>query len=323
MKNIIIAIMLISSLFAQTKTTDISTKAGAFSRMGFGARGMGMGNALSSVNNGQLNVYYNPALSPFQEKNSFMASYSALSLDRKLNFISFTRKFKFDSPDEFRTAGVSFGLINSGVDDINKYNGQGEVTGNVSTSENMFFFSYANRFSNKLSIGITFKYFQNNLYTDLTAKGLGFDIGALYFINENINLSLGVYDINSKYDWDSSDLFGQNGRRRTEKFPLLKRVGLSYKTTDNVLLVALDYENSDAGTNYIRIGSEYNPYPGLYLRAGLDRLNLSNSEEPVRPTFGFSYFYDVNKMKLGIDYAFVVEPYSNSNQHIIGINFNF
>ena len=90
--------------------------------MGFGARGIGMGNAMSSVTTGNLVSYYNPALSPFQENNSFQTGYSFLSLDRSLNFLSFTRKFDFYSAKDTsadrkpsRTAGISAGIINSGV----------------------------------------------------------------------------------------------------------------------------------------------------------------------------------------------------------------
>ena len=97
-KLIIVAIILLSvNSFAQPKFTDINSKAGAFSRMGFGARGIGMGNAMSSVTTGNLVSYYNPAVSPFQENNSVQLGYSVLSLDRSLNFLSFTRKFDFYS----------------------------------------------------------------------------------------------------------------------------------------------------------------------------------------------------------------------------------
>ena len=69
--------------------------AGSFSRMGFGARGMGMGNSLGAVIDGNLVSYYNPAVSAFENDNSFQTSYSFLSLDRYLNFLSYTRRFKF------------------------------------------------------------------------------------------------------------------------------------------------------------------------------------------------------------------------------------
>jgi len=81
--------------FSQPQFSSISSLPGSFSRLGFGARGLGMGNAMSAVIEGNLVSYYNPALAVFQESNSFQTSYSFLSLDRSLNFINFTKQINF------------------------------------------------------------------------------------------------------------------------------------------------------------------------------------------------------------------------------------
>ncbi|MFH1195318.1 MAG: hypothetical protein V1720_06375, partial [bacterium] len=89
----ILLVVSVSSVLAQPEFSNISGMPGAFSRMGFGARGIGMGNALSAVIDGNLVAYYNPAVGAFQQGNSFQTSYSFLSLDRSLNYLSFTKKF--------------------------------------------------------------------------------------------------------------------------------------------------------------------------------------------------------------------------------------
>jgi hypothetical protein len=89
------------------------------------------------------------------------------------------------------------------------------------------------------------------------------------------------------------------------------------------LIVAAEIENSNAGTNYIRAGVEYNIYPGLFLRGGIDKLDLSNADFPARPSLGFSYLYKVNSITFGFDYAFALEPYSAGDVHIIGLNILF
>lgn len=322
----IIYILFIVIVIAQPKYNEISGKAGSFARMGFGPRGMGMGNAMTAVNTGQISSYYNPALTLYQEDNSVQAAYSFLSLDRKLNFLSFTKKFVFKSrvPTDYeRSAAISVGLINSGVGNIDQYNYSGEKTGSMSTSENMFYLSLGTRFSKKFTIGVTFKYYYYKLVENLDAKGYGFDIAAVYALNDDLSVGFGFYDVNAKYEWDSSTKLGQDGRKRVDSFPLMKRLGIAYKMLDKKLILATDFENSNAGTNYIRIGSEYNLYENLYVRGGLDRINLSNSDEPIRPSMGFSYFYKLDDIKIGINYAFVIEPYSSYDQHIIGLNFNF
>jgi hypothetical protein len=325
-------LFLLASLttLAQSEVSKISSRPGAFGRMGFGARGMGMGNAMSGVIHGNISSYYNPALSPFQSGNSFQTGYSFLSLDRSLNFLSFTKNFEFgkrkDSEGNVKprsTAGLSIGLINAGVGKIQERDNQGNLTDELSTSENMAYLGLSTRFSDKVAIGVTIKFFYYKLYEDLTSTGVGLDIGALYLLNDNITLSFLFSDLNSKYEWDSNELYGQNGTSITERFPVRKTFGITYKLNEPNIILAAEVENSNAGTTYIRFGAEYNLYEGLFVRGGMDRLNLSNSDFPVRPSLGFSYFYNWNSVKLGVDYAFVVEPYSSSDQHIIGLTINF
>ncbi len=333
LKKIFLSILILAcvSLNAQPEFSSISSKPGAFSRMGFGARGIGMGNAMSAVIDGNLVSYYNPALNSFQDRNLFQSTYSFLSLDRNLNFVNFTKSFPMgrkQNADGTYTkprsiAGVSLGIINAGVSEITEYDNNGRKTGETSTSENQFFLSVSNRFSDKLAIGIGFKYYFYDLYEDVTSTSFGVDIGALYLLNENITIAVSLVDLLSKYDWDTSEIYGQNGRNTEDKFPLLKRIGLAYKFDDPNLIASIELESSNAETTFLRFGGEYNIFENLFLRAGFDKLNLQNTDFPVRPSFGFSYFHDLRSTKIGIDYAFVIEPYSSSDRHIVGVNIIF
>ncbi len=333
MKKIFLGLLIIitSIDFAQPKFSEISSMPGAFSRMGFGARGMGMGNALSAVTDGNLVSYYNPALSIFQENNSFQTSYSFLSLDRSLNFLNFTRKFDFysggDSDKNKRelnsTAGISVGIINSGVSRIDGRDNAGNKTGDLSTSENQFFLGLANGFSKKLAIGIQLKFYYYHLYDQVSSSAFGIDLGALYKLNEDWNISFVLTDLNSKYKWDTSPIYQQNGSTSDDKFPLLKKIGVSYTNEKFGIIADAEFENSNGGTNILRAGVEYNIFKDLFFRGGIDQFNLSNSDYPVNPSLGFSYFASVDNIKFGVDYAFVVEPYSSTDRHIVGISVNF
>jgi hypothetical protein len=330
-KTFIAILFLFSTvIFAQQKFTEINSSVGAFSRIGFGARGIGMGNAMSAVTAGNLVSYYNPALSPFQENNSVQTGYSFLSLDRSLNFLSFTRKFDFYSAKDSTldrkptsTAGISAGIINSGVSGIDGRDNNGLPTKELSTSENQFFLSVSNRFSEKLSFGIAVKFYYYKLYEEISSSGLGLDIGALYKVNNNWNVSFVISDLNSKYDWDTSPIYGQEGLSTTDKFPIRKKLGVSYNHPELKFITAIEFENSNAGTNLIRLGVEYNIYENLFLRGGLDQFNLSNTDAGIKPSLGFSYAKSFGSWVVGVDYAFMVEQYSSSDRHIIGVNFNF
>jgi len=198
-KLLFISVFFISSIaVAQPTFSEMAVQPGSFSRIGFSARGIGMGNAMSSVIEGELVSYYNPAVTPFQENNSFQAGYSFLSFDRSLNFLNFTRKFDFyskkdsliDNPKPRSTAGFSIGVINAGIGSIDGRDNNGLPTGELSTSENQFFIGLANKFSEKLSIGIAVKMYYYKLYEEISSTSIGFDVGALYRVNENFNVSL-------------------------------------------------------------------------------------------------------------------------------------
>jgi hypothetical protein len=304
---------------------------GSFSRIGFGARGIGMGNAMSSVTDGNLVSYYNPAVSVFQNDNSFQTSYSFLSLDRALNFLNFTRRFDFysaaDSIIENRkprsSAGISLGIINSGVSKIDGRDNQGLPTGELSTSENQFFIGLANRFSEKLSIGIAVKFYYYKLYEEITTTGLGIDLGALYKINENWNAAITITDINSKYKWDTNSLYGQSGASTEDKFPNLIKFGVSYADLPKGLILSGEFQTSNAQSRVIRFGAEYNIVDRLFIRGGIDGLDLSNSDNLPKPAAVFSYSKKFGNMIIGVDYAFMMEQYSPQDRHIVGLNIIF
>jgi hypothetical protein len=335
MKNGVKILFLIAaislSVIAQPKFSSISSMPGAFSRMGFGARGIGMGNAMSALVDGNLVSYYNPALTVYQENNSFQTSYSFLSLDRALNFLNFTRRFEFysskdssvENPKPRATAGISVGIINSGVSKIDGRDNQGIKTGDLSTSENQFFLGLANRFSDKLSIGVSIKFYYYKLYEEISTNSVGIDIGALYRINDMWNLSLMVADINSKYKWDTSPVYEEQGSNIEDKFPVLKKIGLSYRNQQFGLFVSAEVENSNAETNILRLGAEYNLFENLFIRGGIDQFNISNSDFPAKPALGFSYFKEFGTVIFGVDYAFMIEQYSPYDRHIVGLSVNF
>ncbi|MDH4070281.1 MAG: hypothetical protein OEV30_07640, partial [Ignavibacteria bacterium] len=84
----LLALVLLTSTLA---AGQIAGHAGAYSRLGFGARGIGVGNAMTAVASGDINGYYNPAVLPFSGYRSLSASFGILALDRRLNFLSYAQ----------------------------------------------------------------------------------------------------------------------------------------------------------------------------------------------------------------------------------------
>src|SRR5262249_2080043 len=126
---VLVLVLLLSSTGALAQSAG---SAGAFVRMGSGARGMGMGNAMTAVNTGDIQTYYNPALAAFADGRTVGATFGLLSLDRYLNFVNYVQPIH-------PTAGVSFGIINAGVRNIDGRDADGEKSGDLSTFENQIF----------------------------------------------------------------------------------------------------------------------------------------------------------------------------------------
>lgn len=289
---------------------------GAFARMGFSARGISMGNASTALRYGDIQTYYNPALAPFAKDHTVAASFGVLSLDRSLNFLSYTH----EAPP---TAGFSVGIINAGVRRIDGRDNDGVHTESYSTSENQFYLSFANRFDQRVSAGLTVKLYYYKLFEDVSSTTVGFDAGIVIMAVEDITIGLAVQDIGSKYRWDTSPIYGANGRTTTEKFPTLYRAGVAYLLPEAYGTVSLDFEISSAKTTVVRLGTDIFLHEYVSLRGGLDRWNLKDNTAGIKPTLGFGVTKPFDDWVPKLDYAYVFEPFAPGDIHIITLSVRF
>jgi hypothetical protein len=297
-------------------SAQIGGEPGAFSRMGFGARGMAMGNALTAVASGNVASYYNPALLPYAGYRHAGVSFGILSLDRSLNFVQFSQPLP-------PAAGLAAGIINGGVTGIDGRDGDGERTGELRTTENQAFLAFAAKLRSGLSIGVTLKLLYYHLYTDMTSTTVGVDLGAYLPLGEGIAVGVSVRDINSKYKWDSAPLFGQSGQSPQDRFPLVSTAGVSWFLPDSVLLLSADVEFSNRSTTVIRAGAELPLLPEITLRAGVDRIDLREKGNGVRPGFGFGLRKSIGTWTPLLDYAYVLEPFAPKGLHMISLSVIF
>lgn len=295
---------------------QIGGKPGAYSRMGFGARGMGLGNATTALPSGDLVAYDNPALLPWTEYRFASASFGIISLDRSLNFLVFTMPLK-------PQAGMSAGIINSGVGSIDGRDNDGIPTGDLTTSENQAFLSFGVRTNLGLSLGATVKLLYYRLYTDMTSLTAGIDLGAYYPVTADLAVAATVRDINSKYKWDSATLYGQQGSNTVDLFPLRVTFGAAYRLPDSIGVLSGECEFSNARTILARAGAEIPIVPAVTLRAGVDRIDLKEKGNGIRPAAGFTVERPFESWTPSIHYAFVVEPFSSGGLHMISLSVRF
>jgi len=282
--------------------------------MGFGARGIGMGNALSSVPFDNISSYYNPALLPYQSAPTVLLSYGSLSLDRRLNFASYSQHL---NPD----AGLSVGIINAGVGNIDGRDNDGVPTQTYSTSENQFFFSFGLKPDEKFAFGVTAKVLYYHLFTDVNSTTFGVDIGALYAVSDELKIAFVVQDVLSKYKWDTSKIYGTSGSSTEDKFPLRKRLGASYYARDLGLLVSGEAELIGSAA-FARFGAELALFSGLQIRGGIDQISFSGAVTS-KPSLGFSVQTQVASWSPRFDYAYVFDPYVSTGMHFLTLTLSF
>ena len=305
----------LSILAATVAEGQIEGTPGAFSRLGFGARGMGMGNAMTAVEDGDLSSFYNPAATPFLTSRVAAVSYGLLSLDRSLNTLSYSQAIK-------PSAGFSLGIINAGVRNIDGRDADGFQTEEYYTSENQFSFSFANRMSKYFSLGVALKIYYYRLFEKVSSTSLGIDVGTMIRLTNDLTLGAVVQDIGSKYKWDTSSIYGEQGASTIEPFPLLRKIGLSYAFEDHTALVSVELENTNVQTNIIRVGAEVALSDQFAVRGGLDHWDTQIPSQAA-PTFGFTLRFSSADFVPILNYAYVIEPYGLFAMNVISLSSRF
>jgi len=308
--------------------------AGSFSRLGFGARGIALGNALSADPTADVSPYYNPALAAQASEQRVAASAALMSFDRELQFLEFTTPI---GP----TAGIGVGLIHAGVSGIDGRDANGNRTDELSTDEFNVFLSFGNRFAERFSVGATLQIYQADYADDLdAARTFAVDIGTVVDVTDHLRLALAVNDILAKYEWD-----GTGGRSNTDRFPLRMRVGASYTLLDGRLQLVSEVESrtverdlrrreivitSTGPRNRLveeqrrihdmrgRIGGRYDLVDILSVRAGIDRIGIDGTAG-LRPSAGFGLEQTIGNLDLRVGYAIALEPYVRDAMNLVTI----
>lgn len=317
---------------------DVHAQAtGVFSRLGFGARGFAMSNALVADAFGQTSPYYNPALAPFTPSQTLEGTVALMTHDREMQFLQFATPIK-------PSAGIAVGLIHAGVSNIDGRTSSGFHTGNLSTDEFAFFLAFGVRLGSRVTGGVGLQLFRTDLFEEVSAvNSLGVDIGLTIQATEALRLGLVADDLLARYSWDTSGLLGNEGKSTSDRFPTRLRVGAAYQLLGERLTIVAEYESrvtsAESRTrgvrligdipseitdterfrlqgNRLRVGSEWMLSDIFAVRAGLDRLG-SGAIGDTTPTAGFMVEQALGNLVTRIEYAFMLEPYAVGTMHLI------
>ena len=309
---------------------------GVFARMGFGARGVAMGNGLVADAFGDASPYYNPALAPFIPQQNLAASAALLDRDRELQFLQFAAPLR-------PRAGVALGLIHAGVSNIDGRDASGYHTEDLSTDEFAFFLAFGTRLGGRVTAGLGLQLFRTDLLDALDpVVSIGLDVGLAVQVTQRLRLGLAADDLLARYSWDTAALYDEEGRTTLDRFPARLRVGGAYVLLGGrALLVAelesrvtpaearvrevglgeegpfetVESERLSLQSSHLRVGGEVYLVAPFSLRAGLG--GLSTEGVNPSPTAGFMIEQDVGNLLVRGEYAFVLEPYAAGTMHLL------
>lgn len=281
-------------------------RAGAFLKMGVGARALGMGSAYTAVADDSTAAFWNPAGLALLEKSEASFMHANLTLDRKYNFFNYAHVLK-DKNGKSKGA-VALSHIRFGVDGIpetrlasNDVDGNGKLddpatlpNGSGVAGQNVYIFSYfddtetstfgsyARRLADKFYGGINIKSLKQSLFTN-SADSWGMDLGFLYQAAEKAMIGLSVRDLGEKLKWDTAS-------GHSDSVPITTSVGVSYKPVTSWLVAADINKVQDMNAKF-RIGTEYwfKDLAALRLGSQGGDLTLGASFKLERWRFDYSY----------------------------------
>ncbi len=310
---VLLAVVCLAAALPRIAHAQLAGLPGSSFRIGFGARGIAMGNAMSAVSDGEVAGYYNPALLPYSTQRFGSLSAGFLSLDRSMNTLNFSSPL----PPQ---AGIGVGILNTGVSNIDGRDNDGRPTGPLRTAEDLAFLGFGIRFPAGFSLGINLKLLYSHLYTDISSTTVGVDAGIFYKVTNQISVAATVKDISSKYRWDTSTLYGQQGKSSTDAFPTLYTFGVAYALPEQTGVLSAEVESSNQSTLLLRTGAEYYILKEVAIRAGVDRIDLKESGNGIRPAIGFMIRRDFDSWTPALQYTFVLEPFTQTGIHLVSLS---
>ena len=300
MKNAAIIFLSFAALllFAESAYSGGNTKstAGAYLRLGVGARPLGMGGAFTAVANDVYATYWNPAGLVQLQSFQIGSMYTIMTLDRKYSFLSFALPI-----------GNSLALGITGIDyrigQIERRDETETLLGTFDNAENAFSVSIGISPLKNLYLGGNYKFLLHQL-ADKRATGYGFDVGVLLRPLKYFSVGMVVQDMNSNLEWNTDS-------NHEDHLPLSARGGVALRLLDDRLLVSTDLVKiKGVESTRWHTGVEFWPLGFFATRTGYNDQALT-----VGATLKIS--------SLQFDYGFATDEIDASQTHRISLLIDF
>jgi hypothetical protein len=299
--------------------TKVGTTAAPFLKIEYGARPVAMGGAFVALADDPSGIYYNPAGIAEVRTAHFMGGYTVWFADLTYNYATFI----------LPTQRVNFALWGSFL-----YSDEIEVTTVENPEGTGQEFSYVDGLlgvtaaaflSDRLSIGISGKYIQQQLFNE-SASTFALDIGSILRTPlKGARLGMCLANYGGRMQLFGNDLIVQTdpwpeytgnpeveARLTTESFPLplAFKLGIAFDlfgpgeafmhSEIQSLTLAVDGIHPNDGEEKLQVGVEYGLYNILFLRGGY-KVNYDTEKF----TAGTGMKFSIGRRTFAFDYAYV------------------
>jgi long-subunit fatty acid transport protein len=333
------------AIAAQPEYSNVGRAGLTFLKIAPGARPAAMGGAFTAVSDDASAVFYNPAGMVRVKKVDFMFSHTNWISDINHEYVGVVVPGGL-----MGTFGVSATFVNMGeiqttrIDDpttvMREDRGEGLPT--YSCNDLALGLSYAYRFTDKFSAGLTAKYAREKI-SDMSAGGLSFDIGTYYMTGfKTLRIGMAIVNFGNDIQFSGKDLqqdikdtamasnfTGTNYEMTTTPFaqPLQFKLGLAYDFTlpaNMTVTTTGELVHPNDGSEKLLIGMEYGWSKMVYLRAGYkydpDAYDKKTGMENFSAGLGLSRNFGT--AKISVDYAFTNLGYlDNTHRLSLGLGF--
>jgi hypothetical protein len=310
MKKVLTTLLLVALNFGTMSSAHAESagRAGAYLKMGVGARALGMGSAFTAVANDSTAAFWNPAGLARLKKAEASFMHADLSMDRDYNFFNYAHPLKDRNGNDQGVVALSH--ISFGVDGIPEtklatldqfgtslpagtelpatrpdgsyWPGESvQIFSYFDDTEKSTFGSYARKLSDRWYGGINLKYLSQDLFTN-SADTFGLDLGFMYEANEKATLGLSIRDIGESLEWDTPS--GQSDRIPTTL------AGIAYQANEKLMLAA-DINKVEDLDAKLFAGAEWWVQEYAALRLGSHDGDLTLGASFKLDTWRFDYSY--------------------------------
>jgi len=341
-------IICLSGAWAEPKFSKVGFSTMQFLKIGAGARATAMGEAFTAVADDATALYWNPA--GIARMRSINASFAHTDwfVDINNEYIACVFPGGLLGNFGFSASFLSMGdMQRTAIDDITTLarEDEGEGLSTFSSSDFALGLTYARSLTNKFSLGVTAKYVREKI-SEMSASGLGFDIGSLYLTGfKTLRIGMAILNYSGETRFTGTDLqkewvdpnwpsnYTANQWEITSQaspMPLQFKIGLAYDFkmgADHVLTTAGEMVHPNDGNEKVLVGLEYkwnNPVVGVALRGGYkydpDWYETKGALDNVSAGLGVSRRFGT--AKISIDYAYTNKGYLE-NIHRVSLGLGF